>query len=232
VVDLDVQLGDVLTALDLTPQVTLSELLQQIDDIDAQVLRRRLAVHRSGAYALAQAGRLEQLSAVRPERIAALLTRLSRQFDIVVLDGLRDFGDLALAALDHADRVVLCLTEDVPAVRGAARCLEIFRRLGFGDDRLALVVNRHRRRAPLGPAAIADAVGLPVFATIASDFPRVESALHGGVPVDQHAPHAQVTRDLESLAMRLHAPRELLRAETVTLAPRRSLLGRLFGRGR
>jgi pilus assembly protein CpaE len=160
-------------------------------------------VHSSGAYALSQAGQLEQLSRFRPEAIARVIRGIARHFDALVLDGLRDFEDPAIYALDLADRVLLVVTEDVPSVRGAVRCLDIFRRIGFPDSRLTLVVNRHRPGAPVQPAAIAEALRLPVAATIANEFEVVEQAINDGVALADVAPRAKVTRDLESLAVRL-----------------------------
>ena len=205
VLDLDVQLGDVLTAMNLEPQSTMAEVASEIDALDAASLRRRLALHRSGAYALAQAGRLEQLDGLRADRIPPLVAGMAGHFDAIVVDGLRDFGDMALGALDMATTIVMVVTEDVPAVRGAARCLDIFRRLGYPDGKYALVVNRHRKNAPLQPDAIAQALHLPVFATVSNDFEIVERAVNDGSPLAELAPRARVTRDLDSLANALIA---------------------------
>src|SRR5262249_25764881 len=131
VVDLDVQLGDVLCALNLEPQDTLVDVMEEIQRLEPAALRRRLAMHPSGVYALSQASNLSQLDALHADGIYNLLTMLARQFDFVVVDGVRDFGDHALVALDLASRIVLVTTADIPAVRSTARSLEIFRQLGY-----------------------------------------------------------------------------------------------------
>src|SRR5262249_49322473 len=140
------------------------------------------------------------------ERVGPLLITLARHFDAVIVDGVRDFGDLALSALDIASRIVLTLTADVAAVRSAARCLEVFRELGYSDEKLFVVVNRHHRGAMVERQAVARRLGLPVQATIANDFRVVSRALDFGKVLAEAAPRARVTRDVERMIAGLRAP--------------------------
>ena len=201
--DLDVQLGGVLDALDLSPPATLVDVLEEIDRLEAAPLRRRLAAHSSGVYVLSQVGNLGQLGAVRPDRVARLLAVLSCHFDAVIVDGVRDFGDLALAALDACARIVMILTADVAAVRSAARSVDILRELGYQDDKIHVVLNRYHRRGAVRPAAISSRLGLAVRATVANDFPVVEHALNHGRLLSDEAPRARVSRDVENMVVGL-----------------------------
>ena len=121
IVDLDVQLGDVLCALNIEPRATFVDILDEIDRLEPAALRRRLAAHPSGIYVLSQASNFMQLEGLQPERIETLLNVLARHFEAVIVDGVRDFGDLALPALDCASQILMVLTADVPAVRAARR---------------------------------------------------------------------------------------------------------------
>ncbi|HJZ89097.1 MAG TPA: pilus assembly protein CpaE [Polyangia bacterium] len=233
-VDLDVQLGDVLCALNLEPRDTLVDLVEDIDRLEPAALRRRLAAHASGLYALSQVGSLSQLEALRPEAVAKLLVVLSRHFDAVLVDGVRDFSDLVLPALDVAARIVMVLSADVPAVRAAARCVDVFRELGYADDKLFVVVNRQRRQAAVQPAVIASKLGLPVHATVTNDFPVVARALDLGALLAERAPRARVTRDVDRLASGLREAPATIRAPVPQPAGtgRRGFWRRLGFRGR
>src|SRR5262249_51177114 len=116
-VDLDLQLGDVFVALDLDAPTSLASLSREGKSLGGAALRRRLVRHDSGVYVLAQTGRLDDIDEGLAERIPGLLTALAEHFDHVVVDGVRDFGDHALAALDVADKVAMVVTQDVQAVR-------------------------------------------------------------------------------------------------------------------
>jgi hypothetical protein len=114
------------------------------------------------------------------------------------LDGLRSFDDVSVAAVDASDLIVLVVTQEVPAVRDARRCVELFRRLG-AREKLRLVVNRFRKEVEITPAVIAENVGLPVSATVANDYPAVIRAINRGQMLSEDSPRSPVTKDVEQL---------------------------------
>jgi len=149
-----------------------------------------------------------------------VLRFLRQHYDHVVVDGLRDFGELSLAALDLADRIVLVVTQEVPAVRSAQRCVEYFRQLGYDPRHLLLVVNRYQRGSPITRQVIEETVGLPVGGTVGNDFQSLSRAVNRGVLLWDESPRSVVARDVEALA----------RTFLPTPAPgqRASLLRRIF----
>jgi pilus assembly protein CpaE len=132
--------------------------------------------------------------------VAGVLRFLRRHYDHVIIDGLRDFGDLSFAALDLASRIVLVVTQEVPAVRSAQRCAAYFRQLGYDGDRLLLLVNRHQKGSPITREVIEETVGIPVGATVGNDFSGLSRAVNRGVLLWEEAPRSPVVRDVEALA--------------------------------
>jgi Flp pilus assembly CpaE family ATPase len=165
-VDLDLMNGDVYSALGLDAMTTLADVIGELDGLGSEALRRRLPRHASGSYALSQAGRVDQLDDVAWPRVATLLQRLERELGTVVVDGVRDLGDVALSAVDSATTIALVTTPELAAVRATRRARLLLRQIGVGDDRLALVVNRMRRRATVPLPAIVEAVELPPLALV------------------------------------------------------------------
>jgi pilus assembly protein CpaE len=198
-VDLDTQMGDVLVFLDLTARTSWGELLKHLPRLDDELLHRTLTAHGSGLRVLAQAASPEEAEQISPAGIARTIELLRKHYDFVVIDGIRDFGEAALVALDAADRVVLTMTQDVPSLKNAARALGVLRRLGYHADKLKLVVNRYARKARLDLDAIADALGIKVDATVDNDFPTVLRAIDDGVLVEVAAPRSDVAGDLRGL---------------------------------
>ena len=203
IVDLDLQMGDVLCALDLQPTATIAEVLVEIDELDVASSRRRLTEHRSGLFVLSQGDRFDQLEQLRPERIPALIAGLSRQFGAVVIDGLRDFSDLSISALDMADKIILVVPEDVAGVKNASRCLEVFRRLGYGEAKLAMVVNRHDGKAKVTPSAIADTLRLQPLAVLPTDARTAQDALDEGRLLAEQSPRSPLAAAIAGLAAQI-----------------------------
>ena len=199
VVDLDLHLGDVFVALDLEAPTSLAAVAREAGSLDATSLRRRLAQHASGLCALSQAGHVDDLDATLPQRLPGLLDTLREHFDHVIVDGVRDFGDAALPALEAATQVLVVVTQDVPSVRRAARVLGILRRLGVDESRARLVVNRAVRGAAIDDTAIERALALKVAARVREDD-RVARALDDGVLLLDIARTRKIAGDLAAVA--------------------------------
>jgi pilus assembly protein CpaE len=152
---------------------------------------------------LSQSERVAEADRVGPETVAQVLRFLRHHYDHVVLDGLRDFGDVPLAALDVADRILMVVTQEVPAVRSAQRRAELLRQLGFDTSRIVIVVNRFQKSSSITRQVIEETVKVPVIATIGNDFHALMRAVNQGVLVWDESRRSAVGRDIEALARQL-----------------------------
>lgn len=222
VVDLDLQLGDVASSLDLECGYTITDVLANVRRLDRELLDASVPRHRSGLCVLSQVERLEESEQIGADAVHQLLPFVRSHFAQVVIDGIRGFDDLSLAALDAVDRVVIAVTQEVPAVRNAQRCVAVFQKLGYPPEKLVLVVNRYAKASSISLPVVADTVGIPVAATIANDFAAVARSVHRGVTLVEDAPRSPATRDIRALAAALGGADEAEQG--------RGVLGRLFGK--
>ena len=205
--DFDFEMGDVLAFLDLQLRYTYHDVLSNIHRLDADILSQSLSIHSSGLAVLAEADQMEQSDEVSPEDLGRILGFLKRFYDFIVIDGLRDFRDVALVALDNADHVVLTATPDVPALKNANRCLRLFQRLGYTKDRVRLIVNRYEKSRKLGIDAISDALGRTIDGTVCNHFPSVIQSINEGSLLVQTQPNAKVAKDIRDLGYLFVKPR-------------------------
>ncbi len=222
VVDLDLQLGDVLTMLDLESTCPMSKIASDMENFDWQMLSPLLARHASGLCAMSQVGHIEELSELDPGRVPTFLRYLQQHFNFVVVDGLRDFNDHALAAMDVADRIVLVLTQDVAAIRGARMRLDLLQRLGYAPDRFYALLNRYDPKNKLTLEHVGEALGIPVAITVPNDFRLVHESITQGQTLYQLNPQAKISRALDTAA---RAALDLPEPEL-----RKGFFGRLFGK--
>jgi pilus assembly protein CpaE len=136
--------------------------------------------------------------------LGKIIDFLKQHFDFIVIDGPRDFRDLALSALDRSDYIVCTMTQDVPALKNANRCLQIFRRLGYPEEKVRLVINRYRGSGQLGTEAVADALGRKVDGIVANDFPAVIKAVNEGKLLLDVDPSSKVAKDVGALVGLVH----------------------------
>lgn len=223
--DLDLQLGSASVFLDLEVRYTIGHVLENLKRLDRQLLLSSLPRHRSGVYLLAQGDFIEQAQDIKGEHIAELIQFLQKHFDFIVVDGVRGFGEYAIASLDAADVVLLLITQDIPTLKNARRCLELFSRLAYDPAKTKLIVNRYHKRHKITIDAIEENLRHPVSEVLSNDYETISGAINRGVLVSMAAPSARVTADLERLAP--------LVGSVLPKPPEgRGLLSSLFGLGR
>jgi pilus assembly protein CpaE len=220
--DLDLELGDVLSFLDLKGTYSISDVAVNARRLDRDLLDSSVPRHASGVWVLSQCEKLQDGDRLDGGGVGGMLRFLRPLYQHLIVDGVRDFGDVALAALDLADRILLVTTQEVPSVRSAHRCAEIFRKLGYDQKQLMLVVNRYQKGSTITRQVIEETVGLPAAACVGNDFGAVSRAVNAGALVQDQAPRSVVARDVEALAAQL--------APEPSGAARPSLLRKIFAR--
>jgi pilus assembly protein CpaE len=220
-VDLNLHLGDVLSFMDVPGTYSITDLCANMARLDEDLLRTSMIHHESGVDVLAQSGKMEEAEQITAADVAALLTFLRRHYDRVVIDGVRGFDDISLAALDASQHVLMVLTQDVPAVRNGLRCLEMFKRLNSDESKLRVVLNRHQKGSRITMEVVRDTLHMPVAHALGNDFASVIDAINRGLLLKDAAPRARLTQDMQGLLPLLAGPGEP--------PARRSFFGGLFG---
>jgi pilus assembly protein CpaE len=160
---------------------------------------------------------------LEPTRVAAAINHARRAFDVVVVDLHPSYSQLNRAIFEIADRILVPVTPDVPAIRAAIQLREIAVDLGI-RERLAMVVNRVNSGVSLED--LERTIGMTAFARINSGGMVFVKAANEGRTVIDRFPKERVSDDFRVLARALVAPAGT--AAEPALAPRAGF--RLFGR--
>jgi pilus assembly protein CpaE len=222
IIDLDFHLGDVLSFMDVSGNYSITDVLQNMGRLDRELLESSMMRHSSGVNVLAQSGKMEEAEHIKGTDIGNLLTFLRKHYDYVLLDGVKGFDEISLAALDASTHVLMILTQDVPAVRNGQRCLELFTRLGYDQSKVKLVLNRYQKSSKITLEVVADTLKVPVSHAISNDFVSVIDAINRGLLLRDAAPRARLTQDIQGLMALVAGARK-------DQAQRKSFLGGLFG---
>ncbi len=183
-VDLDVQFGDVASALGLTPEYTLPDAVRGPASEDTMVLKTFLTQHPSGLNAECGAETPADGDTVTADDVSRLLASLAREFRYVVVDTAPGLSPHTLAALDRASDVVMLSSMDVPGVRGLRKELDVLRELCMIPAGRHVVMNF---ADPKGGLSVRD-VELAIGAGVDVVLPRsgsVPASTNQGVPLVQ-----------------------------------------------
>ena len=177
------------------------------------------SAHQSGLKVLPLSSSPIHTEILDSERVAQALLAARRAADVVIVDLHPSYSPLNRSVFDTADRIMVPVTPDLPAIRAAIKLVEVADELGV-RDRLSLIVNR--AQSGVSVADLERAVGLPSFGQIRSGGMLVVRALNEGRALVEIAPREKITQEFLTLADRV------LGVETAA-EPAKSGL-RLFGR--
>ena len=201
-VDLDVQFGDVASALALAPEYTLPDTVHGAASTDPLVLKSFLSRHESGLYVVAGSESPAAGDAVTAQQVARLLDTLRQEFRFVVVDTAPGLSDHTLTALERATDLVLMSSMDVPGVRGMRKELDVLTELGLVPAGRHLLLNGADAAGGLTRADIEATLGAPLDVVLPRSS-AVPLSTNTGVPVLLSAGgRDQVARGLQTLVGR------------------------------
>jgi pilus assembly protein CpaE len=178
--------GDASLLLGAEPRFSVVDALENTGRLDSTYLKSLVVRAKSGVDVLGSPER-PALRQADGDQIRSLLQRLAELYPYVVLDVPRsDFA--TIDALEPLSSAVLVVNQELPTVRRAAEIGSLLRQR-YGKDRVGAVVSRYDARADIGQDDIQRVVGVPVWATLPSDYRKVIAAANAGRPLiaDNHS---------------------------------------------
>ena len=193
--------GTVDILLNVQDPSSIRHLLPKLDELERADFEAILTRHATGIEALL----LQDLGVdgIRPEEMRKILLSLRRLRDFVVVDTWPVLDDNMVTILDVADRVLLILTPEITALRGARRFLEQSRQMGLSRERVVPVLNRSPLRGGLQRRDIENTLGVSMQAMIPDDIKLVTYGINRGVPVVESHHRSGVARHIGGLARAL-----------------------------
>ncbi|MGJ9426447.1 CpaE family protein [Nesterenkonia halotolerans] len=198
IVDLDLQFGDVATALNLSPEYFLPDALESVASGDTIALKTRLTLHETGLYVLPAPADPAAADNVTSAQISQLLQVLAREFAYVVVDTSPGLADHTLGALDHTTDPLLLTALSVPALSGLRKIVDTLSVLQMFTERYHVVVNHSDAADGVSLRDVDQTLGVPVGTSIPSSK-NAPASINIGVPLMQAHPRDPLVKALSSL---------------------------------
>ena len=200
-VDLDVQFGDVASALDLEPEHSLPDAVYGPASRDAMVLKTFLTRHETGLYVLCGPRTPADAEGISGQDVSRLLQILASEFGYVVVDTAPGMSDHTLAALDQTTDLVLLTSMDVPGVRGLRKELDTLTHLGLAPESRHVVLNFTDTRAGLSIADVEATIGTAIDVRLPRSA-ATQASVNQGLPLLQNGARDPMTKQLRGLVNR------------------------------
>jgi pilus assembly protein CpaE len=200
-VDASFQFGDVGVLLNLNPKnKSVADLIPELESGETESVDTFLINHSSGIRVLLAPPSPEMAELITPHGAKRMIETLRLSHDLVVVDCMSSFNDTTLAILDLADTVLTMLSLEITSIKNIRLFLEVAEQLGYGSDKVRLVLNRADSSLGIRVADVEHSIGRRVDHTIVSDGRSVVYALNRGVPFFLSNREAQVSQDVLRLA--------------------------------
>jgi pilus assembly protein CpaE len=200
-IDADTVTGHVPTSLGIDGVRTLVDSwTDELEGGPVETLIDLAAAHPSGMKVVSLTSSPLNTEVLEPERVGDAINIARRGFDFLVIDLHPSYSPLNQAIFERADRILVPVTPDVPAIRAAVQMVSTATELGI-RDRLALVINR--ANSGVAVADIERTVGLAALALIRSGGMHFVRAANEGRTIIEMFPKEKITEDFDALADRI-----------------------------
>ena len=203
-VDLNMQMGDITTFLNLDPSFDTSYVINNLDRIDETFLLTTLEQYnKTSLYVLADPPDIEQAEIITSEDITTLINILRNVFSYIVIDTTSSFDAKTITALDNSDLILLISIINLPSIRNCQRCFDLFKKLGYSKDKIKLIINRYMDADDIKIEDVEEVFDHKVFFKIPNNYYTIINSINKGIPICDAAPNSNICKSFKQLGAML-----------------------------
>jgi pilus assembly protein CpaE len=148
---------------------------------------------------LAAADNPASVSDVRPEHLESIVRIAKNYYDFIIIDLGRQIDALTVKAMDLSDDVYPVVQLILPYIRDAKHLLDMFKSLGYSQNKVKFIVNRYEKNNKLKLEDLHNALNISHSFTIPNEYDVVTESVNQGVPVVRLAPNGAVSKALKEV---------------------------------
>jgi pilus assembly protein CpaE len=198
-VDLDLQFGDIGVLLNLDHSQGITDLIENIDHMDADFIREIMVDGPGGVKVLLTPISPELADLVTVDHIRRIFSELRKIFDYIIVDSSAHLGEINLEVLDHADKVVVVTSLSIPAIKNTKLALKIFDSLSISPDRVVLLLNKSDAHSEFNKESVEANLRFPIAGQIPNDPKLVINSINRGNPFVTTHPEAEISQRIREL---------------------------------
>lgn len=203
-IDMNFQMGDITTFLDLKPSFNISYMLENIDKINETFLLSTLERYKNtNLYILADPPYFKQADNIQPKQITKLFNTLKETFSYIIVDAESSFNAKNITTLDNSDLILLVTVANLPALRNTQRCLELFEKLGYDRDKTQIVVNRYMENDEIKESDVEKVLSKEIYWKIPNNYFAIMTAINKGIPVSILNGSTNIAQSYKELAQKI-----------------------------
>jgi pilus assembly protein CpaE len=200
-IDLNLQGGDAeLFVSDGRSISNVASIAAEINRLDSTLLDTSLVRVLPNYGVLAAAQDTHEAFSVKPDHVSQLIEVAAKNYDLVILDLPRSVDPVTVRALDRANEIYVVVQMTLPFIRDAKKLLGDFRALGYGPDKIRLIINRYEKEPDITVKDVQNTLGMAVYRTVPNSYKNVATSVNQGIPITKLNPRDPVAKTLMDMA--------------------------------
>ncbi len=180
-VDLNLQLGDISTFLNINPPFDVNYVIKRLLDKEENVFIKGFEKYKdTSLYVLSDPSYIEQSESITTQQITDLFAALKKVFPYIVVDMSSSIDPISLKILDSSDWILFTTIVNIPAIRNAQRCLNLFRSRKYPKDKVKIIINRYMENDEIKIEDIENTLGEQVYWKIPNNYFTIMEAINKG----------------------------------------------------
>lgn len=201
-VDLNFQLGDITTFLDIKPSFDISYMLKNLDTVNKDFLLSTMEQYKNTSlYVLADPPYFRQAENISPKQVAKLFEILKESFSYIIVDTDSHFDAKTVTVLDYSDMIFLVTIVNLPALRNCQRCLDLFNKLGYDDAKVQILINRYMENDEISLEEVENLLKKRVYWKIPNNYFAMMASINKGVLLSDLNQNSNVAVSFKELAI-------------------------------
>lgn len=185
-VDLNLQLGDISTFLNLNLPFDVNYVIRRLIDKEENILIKGFEKYKDlSLYVLSDPSYIEQSESITTQQITTLFSALKKVFPYIVIDMSSSIDSISLKILDSSDWIMFTTIVNIPAIRNAQRCLNLFRSRKYPSNKVKIVINRYMENDEIKIEDIENTLGESVYWKIPNNYFTIMEAINKGVSISE-----------------------------------------------
>src|SRR5918992_599927 len=201
-IDANLQFGDMRVFLDMGLDTASMVNAITEPDLDADLLKKLMANHRSGIDLLLAPPTPEAADIVverqrtDPAALSNLLAVMRKAYDYTLVDMVKTIDDFNLQLFDEADVILVVMTADLSCLKNVRLVLETMDHLGYEKGKIQLVLNRSNAYTGINVRNAESALNRKVDYEVINEYRGAISSLNSGEPFMSSRPDGPLGRSV------------------------------------
>lgn len=203
-VDLNLQLGDVATFLNLSPSFDAAYVTKNLVDKKEETLIKAFEKYKdTQLYILSDPNYIEHSESITPQQIESLFKALRKTFTYIVVDMSSNIDPNSLKILDCSDLVLFTTIVNIPAIRNAQRCLNLFKSRRYPSNKVKVVINRFMENDEITVDDIETTLGEKVYWKIPNNYFSIMESINKGITVSEVNTNSNISNSFRNFASKI-----------------------------